>query len=670
MKSLRFMFHAVRDHQSAIPNPMKTFFLPLIFSIPSFASPQLQVTSPDGRIAIEFRLEGNGKPQWKVTGPSGAIVSWSPLGLTFLKGKPLTSHFNLVNSEITERNETYELVVGKTKKARDHFRELRIQLKESAQPFRLLDLTFRAYDDGVAFRYVLPGQPNLSDFEITKENTEFHFPSDMKTWAFQINTFISSYEGNYLPTTIDALPDTGLTYLPLTMQRSDGMTLAIAEAELTDYANMYIRGLPGIALQVALSPFPGKSGICVQGKTPFSTPWRVLMIGEKPGDLIESTIILNLSPPLALDDVSWIKPGRSIFPWWPNFYSDKSGVSSKLDFENQKYYIDFASENNLEYVELEPPWYGDEDGAINRPHLYDITKPVPELQLPALFEYAKAKNVGLFLWTHWENVNRQADVAFPLYKKWGAAGVKIDFMNRDDQEMVRWYHTILKKAAEHKLMVFFHGAYKPTGTQRTYPHLLTQEGVLGNEQNKVTYLCSMEHTMTLPFTRMLVGPMDFTPGGFRNVTLEQFKPDMNQPKVLGTRCHQLAMFVVYESPLQMVCDDPAAYRNQPGLEFIKYVPSSWDETKVIEGKIAELIIMVRRKGVDWYVGGMTDWAARDVSISLDFLGEGKYEAEIFQDVSDVRPTELEIVRKTVTPTDSLAIRMAKGGGVAVRIVKR
>jgi alpha-glucosidase len=646
---------------------MKSLFLLLILSNICLSSPQLNVSSPNARIGIEFRLEREGAPEWKVTGPGGVILQWSPLGLTFLKGKPLTFHFTLVNSAIVERNETYELVVGKTRKARDHFRELQIQLKESVEPFRRLDIAFRAYDDGVAFRYVLPQQESLSEFDITKENTEFHFPADMKCWAFQINTFISSYEGNYLPTTVDALPDTGLTYLPLTMQRADGVTLAIAEAELVDYAGMYLRGLPGASLRVALAPLPDKSGTCVRGKTPFASPWRVLMIGERPGDLIESTIILNLNAPCALDNVSWIKPGKAIFPWWPNFYCDKPGVASKLDFENQKYYIDFASDNNLEYLELEPPWYGDEDGAINRPHLYDITKPVPEIQLPALFEYAKKKNVGMFLWTHWENVNRQAGTAFPLFAKWGAAGVKIDFMNRDDQEMVRWYHTILKKAAEHHLMVFFHGAYKPTGTQRTYPHLLTQEGVLGKEQNKVTYLCSMEHTMTLPFTRMLAGPMDFTPGGFRNVTREQFKPDMNQPMVLGTRCHQLAMFVAYESPLQMVCDDPAAYRNQPGLDFIRYVPSSWDETKVIEGKIGEVIIIARRKGADWYIGGMTDWTARDVSIPLDFLGEGEYEAEIYQDVADSRPTELTIVKTTVTSQSTIAVRMAQGGGVVARV---
>jgi len=648
---------------------MKSFFLLCLLSTTCLGSPPVHVSSTNGKIGVDFRLQGKGIPQWKVTGPGGVILAWSSLGLTFLKGSALTSHLTMLSSEIVERNETYELVIGKAKKAIDNFRELRVHLRESVKPYRRLDLAFRAYNDGVAFRYILPLQKTVAEFDLTRENSEFRFPSDMKAWVFQINTFVSSYEGLYLLTTIDALPDTGLTYLPLTMQRADGLTLAITEAELTDYAGMYLRGLPGCALQVALSPLPGKNGICVQGRTPFSSPWRVLMIGEKPGDLIESTIILNLSSPCALEDVSWIKPGKAIFPWWPNFFCERPGLSGKMNFENQKCYIDFASDNNLEYLELEPPWYGDEGDCIAHPEKYDITKPISELQLPALFDYAKSKNVRLFLWAHWDNVNRQADVAFPLFAKWGAAGVKIDFMNRDDQEMVRWYHMILQKAAKYHLMVYFHGAYKPTGIQRTYPHLVTQEGVLGNEQNKVTYLCTLEHTVTLPFTRMLAGPMDFTPGGFRNVTREQFKPDMDQPMVLGTRCHQLAMFVVYESPLEMVCDDPAAYRNQPGLEFIREVPSTWDETKVIEGKIGEEIVIARRSGEDWYVGGMTDWTARDVNISFAFLGKGEYQAKIFQDVADDRPTELTIVKKTVTAQSSISIHMAKGGGLAMRIQK-
>jgi alpha-glucosidase len=574
----------------------------------------------------------------------------------------------MLDSEIREHDESYTLVVGKVKNARDHYRELQVRLQEPRPPGRHLDLLFRAYDDGAAFRYVLPEQRTLAELEITKENSEFHFPVDMKAWAFQINTFHSSFEGRYLPTMLSAIPDTGLVYLPLTMQRKDGVTLSICEADLTDYAGMYLRGLAGKGLQVVLAPFPEGSGVAVRGRTPFSSPWRVLMVGDSPGRLIESTIVLNLNAPCALNDVSWIKPGKAIFPWWPDFFCDRPGVPSALGFENQKYYVDFAAENKFAYLELEPPWYGPEDGCINHPEKYDITKPDPALRLPELIEYGKNFGVQLFIWAHWQNVDLQADTAFPLYRLWGAAGVKIDFMNRDDQEMVRWYHKILKKAAAHHLMVLFHGAYKPTGTQRTYPNLLTLEGVLGNEQNKVIDWITPQHTVTIPFTRMLAGPMDFTPGGFRNVTAEEFAPDPRRPRVMGTRCHQLAMFVVYESPLAMVCDDPAAYRGQAGLEFIRQVPTTWDETRVINGKIGEYITIARRSGADWYLGAMSDWTPRTMQIPLSFLGRGEYQADIYQDGPDAdkRPVKVTILHRKVSATNTLSFRLAKGGGLAVR----
>ena len=646
--------------------PIWLSLLTLAFVFQGFS--EVRVKSPDATITIAFRLDSRGTPEWQVLRKGAVLLAWSPLGLTFREGGALTSGFTMFDSEIREHDETYTLVIGKTKEARDYYRELRVRLQESLPPRRRLDLLFRAYNDGATFRYVLPEQEAFTAFEIIKENTEFHFPVEMKAWAFQINLFRSSFEGRYLPTTLSAIPDTGLVYLPLTMQKKDGITLSITEADLTDYAGMYLRGLPGRALQVLLAPLPDGGGVAVRGTTPFSSPWRVLMVGDAPGRLIESTIVLNLNAPCALDDVSWIKPGKGVFPWWPAFYCNRPGVPSAFGFENQKYYIDFAAENKFSYLELEPPWYGPEVDCIEHPEKYDITKPVPDLRLPELAEYAKKAGVGLFIWAHWQNIDRQADVAFPLFKSWGAAGVKIDFMNSDDQEMVRWYQMILKKAAAHQLMVLFHGAYKPTGTQRTYPNLISLEGVLGNEQNKVIDWVTPQHTVTLPFTRMLAGPMDFTPGGFRNVTAAEFTPNMLRPRVMGTRCHQLAMFVVYESPLTMVCDDPAAYRGQPGLAFLQQVPTSWDETRVINGGIGQYVTIARRSGSDWYLGAMTNWRARQMRIPLAFLGGGQFEAEIYQDGTDAdaHPVKVTIVRRKVAADSLLSVRLAKGGGLAVR----
>jgi alpha-glucosidase len=632
-------------------------------SLPSHS--ELRVNSPGGKVSLRFRVDVEGRPQWEVAWMGKTLLGWSPLGLNFRDGGP--SRFTLVGSRRGEHDETYQLVIGKTKEARDYYRELQVDLQEVGFPRRRMNLLFRAYDDGAAFRYVLPEQDSLRAFEIIGEKTEFRFPGDLEAWAFQINTFHSSYEGRYLKTTLSAIPDTGLVYLPLTMQRKDGVALAILEADLTDYAGMYLRGAPGHSLRAILSPLPDGSGVAVRGRTPFSSPWRVLLLGDEPGRLIESTLILNLNPPCALSDVSWIKPGKAIFPWWPDFYCDRPGVPSALGFENQKYYIDFASECGFSYLELEPPWYGPQDDCIEHPEKYDITKPVPDLRLPELIEYGRKSGVRFFIWAHWRNVDRQMDQAFPLYRSWGAAGVKVDFMNRDDQEMIRWEQKVLEKAAANHLMVLFHGASKPTGTQRTYPNLLTVEGVLGNEQNKVIRWITPEHTVTIPFTRMLAGPMDFTPGGFRNVTAREFAPNMERPEVMGTRCHQLAMFVVYESPLTMVCDDPAAYRGQTGLEFLKAVPTSWDETRVLNGAIGRSVTIARRSGSDWYLGAMTDWSARQMQIPLEFLGPGTYEAEIFQDGpdADTRPVEVSLLHQSVTAESTLKVRLAKGGGAAM-----
>jgi alpha-glucosidase len=644
----------------------------LLLMIAAFVSQgaaEVRVDSPGGNLAIVFRLDAGGTPEWQVLRKGGVLLEWSPLGLTFRDGS--ASGFRMLASKTRQHDETYTLVIGKTKEARDHYRELEVVLEGAQLPRRRLNLLFRAYDDGAAFRYVLPAQDALGAFEIVKEDTEFHFPVDMTAWAFQTDTFRSSFEGRFLPTPLSAIPETGMVNLPLTMQRADGVTLAIAEADLTDYAGMYLRRLPGTAFGVVLAPLPDASGAAVRGKTPFVSPWRVLMVGDAPGRLIESTIILNLNPPCALDDVSWIKPGKAIFPWWPDFYCDRPGVPSALGFENQKYYIDFAAANKFAYLELEPPWYGPETDCIEHPEKYDITRPVPELRLPELIEYGKRAGVRLFIWAHWKNVDRQADVAFALYRSWGAAGVKIDFMNRDDQEMMRWYPMILKKAAANRLMVLFHGTSKPTGTQRTYPNLITLEGVLGNEQNEVIDAITPEHTVTLPFTRMLAGPMDFTPGGFRNVTAAEFAPTMKRPRVMGTRCHQLAMFVVYESPLTMVCDDPAAYRGQPEFAFMREAPTSWDETRAINGEIGRYVTIARRSGSDWYLGAMTDWLAREIRVPLEFLGAGRYEADIYQDGPDAdrRPVEVAVLHRKVTADSTLSARLAKGGGLAVRFRK-
>jgi len=636
----------------------------------AIAGPELRITSPSGAVSVAVRLDRTGAPEWSVAFRGSILLAWSPLGVELQGSPPLRGAMAIERSIRRQVDESYELVTGKTRLARNRCRELRVQFQERAPSARRLELCFRAYDDGAAFRYVIGGTMDGEAIAIVRELTEFRFPADIQAWAFQVNTFRSSFEGLYLPTTVDAIPDTALVHPPLTLQRADGVALALTEADLTDYAGMYLAGRPGAALGVALPPLPDAQPVCVRGRTPFPSPWRILMIGARAGDLITSTIIENLSSPCALEDVSWIRPGKVMFPWWPKFLADAPGVPSRLDFANQKYYIDFAADHGIRYLEMEPPWYGDEADCIRHPERYDITRPVPELRLPDLFAHARDRGVGIFLWGHWKTLDRQADSALPLFTQWGAVGLKIDFMDRDDQDMIRWYEGMLRATAKHRLMVYLHGASKPTGSRRTWPHLMTVEGVLGNEQNKVAGHVTPEHTVTLPFTRMLAGPMDFTPGGFRNVTVAEFRPNHDRPMVQGTRCHQLAMYVVYESPLVMVADAPSAYRGQPGFSFIEDVPASWDTSVVVDGRIADYIVIARRSGADWYVGAMTDWTPRELRVPLRFLGPGKFLARLYEDGPDADRVATDLRERSIAVArgDTLTLRLAPGGGAAVRLV--
>jgi alpha-glucosidase len=328
-----------------------------------------------------------------------------------------------------------------------------------------------------------------------------------------------------------------------------------------------------------------------------------------------------------------------------------------------KHYIDFAARHGLEYMLVDAGWAPmSEDGRIE-----DILRYRPEVDIPAIVAYGKSKGVETLIWVEWQALGRRMDEAMALYEKWGVSGIKVDYMNRDDQDMVGYYEKVVKKAAEHRLTVDFHGAYKPTGLRRAYPNLLTREGVMGLEYSKWSDRITPEYDVTIPFTRMLAGPMDFTPGAMRNAAKGKFEARDVAPMSQGTRAHQLAMYVVYESPLVMVSDYPEAYEGQPGMEFIEKVPTVWDETRVLAGKPADMIVLARRKGENWYVGAMTDWEAREIALGLDFLGVGEYEARVFADGPDaaMEATSLAIGKKRVMAGDTLDLRLAPGGGAAV-----
>jgi DUF1680 family protein len=377
---------------------------------------------------------------------------------------------------------------------------------------------------------------------------------------------------------------------------------------------------------------------------------------------------LNLSPPCAIADTSWIQPGKAAWDWWSGSYAKDVPFEPGMNTATMKHYIDFAAASKLEYMLVDDGWCmsGKEERSG------DILKFRPEVNIPEIIAYGKQKGVKTLLWLDWYLLDPKMDEAFALYEKWGAAGVKVDFMNRDDQEMVAFYDKCIRKAAEHRLTVDFHGAYKGTGLRRTYPNLLTREGVMGMEFCKWSERVTPEYDVTIPFTRMLAGPMDFTPGAFDNTAKGKFKIKGVAPMSQGTRCHQLAMYVVYESPLVMVSDYPESYKNQKGFEFIEKVPSVWDESKVLAGEPAKFIVMARRNGDKWYLGAMTNWDARDIEIPLGFLGQGEFEAQVFADGADADQvaTSVAIKTQTVKPTETLKLHLAPGGGAAVIIVPK
>lgn len=648
---------------------LKLIFLAL--TVLAVATAQETVTSPNGRnsvtVAVKEKLEpypSGRRVYYSVARDGKPVLLDSPFGLDFDNMPPLARNLVIRRQEQKEIRDTWRTVAGKTSEVLDHCREMRLFLEETEAPKRQLEFVVRAYDDGVAFRYYLPAQPGIRDFALTSERSEFHFPGNHAAWAGRQNSFAGSQEVEYDKVKLNDITPANIVMLPLTVQAGPSTFLAITEANLTDWAGMYLTGTGTQAntLVTTLSPLPKQPGILVRSTAPRYSPWRVVMIGDRPGDLIESNLVLNLSDPCAIKDTSWIKPGRSAWDrWWSGDYAPDVTFKVGMNTETMKYYTKFAADMGWEYVIVDWTWYGNPEDPNS-----DLTKPISEVDIPAIVKYAHELNVNVLLWARWNHVAKQMDQAFPLFEKWGISGVKIDFMDSDDQEMVNFYERTVRKAAEHHLAIDFHGAYKPTGIRRTWPNLLTREGVLGNEYNKWSSRVTPEHSVTLPFTRMLAGPMDFTPGGFRSATKANFKPRDTAPFVMGTRAHQLAMLVVYESPLQVLCDAPYSYRGQPGLEFLKVVPTTWDETKVINGAIGEYVTIARRHGDKWYLGSMTDSTARKLEVPLKFLGKGEYKVHIYSDSpeSEDSPDWVHEDTRQMSASETLTLPLVSAGGYA------
>jgi alpha-glucosidase len=584
-----------------------------------------------------------------------------------LNQPPLGAAVHVAGSVAASGIDDYKLLAGKTSTVHDAYNSLTIQAIEGTGPGRRFDIEARAYNSGVAFRYRVPQQATFSRYQLAQEDTEFRPVMDASAWALRLPNYQSAYESEYLPQVLSALSNQGgvashiLNGAPMLMHMPGLAWAAVGEANLEGNAAMYLENptgnWTGHYIISRISPPVDGNRPAVDASLPHDSAWRVILLGDTPGELIESNLITDLNPPDRLTDTSWIHPGKASWNWWDGDLGPDG--QSAYTTKNMEYYVDFAAESGFPYMMLDAGWSGN-----------DITKMRGNVDVPELVQYAAKKNVKIWIWLYSKAVAAQMDEAFPLYEKWGVAGVKIDFVLRNDQQGIQWYYDVAKIASAHHLMVDFHGATQPWGIQRTYPNVLDYEAVLGLENNKAGRRDGPVNRTTFPFTRMLNGPMDYTPGGFDNVTPEDFIARDKNPMVMGTRAQQLALYVVFEEPLAMVSDVPSAYANQPAFQFIRDVPTTWDAIRVLNGEPGEFVTIARRHGAEWYLGSLTNWTARDLRIPLGFLGPGTYTAEIYEDASDAtrNPKHVIIRRQTVRSSDELTLPLASGGGCAIRFL--
>ncbi len=624
------------------------------------------VTSPGGAIHLTVETLENGQLAYEVAVNGRPLLLPSKLGLD-LQGQPLLGpEVTLGSVSRGSVDASFDVVTGKANPVRDRYNWLKVDASGSRRWERRITIEARVYDDAVAFRYVVPQQESIRQLRLAKELTQFHVSKDATAYPLFLKDYRTSYENILSKSPLSRIPQAATIGLPLLINVPGVAWMAITEADLDEYAGMYLGTAAGemsnSTLEVRLSPSITEPELAVTGTLPHRSPWRVLLVGTEPGRLIESNAIVALNPPPAITDTKWIRGGKAAWSWWSGNSATGAGFEGGMDQRTMQYYTDFAAQSGLEYLLVDAGWAA----------RGDVTRMQPRIDIPELVKYAAARNVNVWLWLHWTSVDRQMEEAFPLYEKWGVTGVKIDFMDSNDQRMVDFYHRVVKKAAEHHLMVDFHGAYPPTGLQRTYPNLMTHEGVLGLEYNKWSAVPDPDHNVMLAFTRMLAGPMDYTPGGFENATRADFVARNKDPMTMGTRAHQIALYAVFESPLQMVSDRPGAYKDQPAFEFIRAVPTTWNQTRVLKAEVGEYVSIARRHGKEWYVGTITNWTPREIDLPLEFLEPGKYDAEIYSDAadSDRSPKNISIRKQPVDRSTVLRVTMAPGGGHAVRIRPR
>jgi alpha-glucosidase len=650
-------------------------FLLLFVGVPSLLWAQgvksYSVTSPGGVNVVQ--VDVGEKVQWTVSHRGGVVLAPSDVAVSLKGGMVLGRGMKGAAARKSSVSAWILPLHYKRDSIADRYSQLDLSFDKGSY-----GLIFRAYDDGVAYRWWTHFRDSVV---VMGETADFNFPSDEKGWIPYINEgrpdlYSTSFESLYQHIPLSEFKKDTIAFLPVVI--GEERKVAILEADLEDYPGMFLgaghgggAGLSGVFAPYPLEERQGGhnqlQSLVLRRADHIATiagqrqlPWRVLVVSDKDRELLDNDMVYRLAAPSRLQDPSWIRPGKVAWDWWNDWNISHVDFRAGINTPTYKYYIDFAAANHIPYILLDEGWADSKD----------IMKVVPEIDLPAIVGYGRQKNVGVWLWGGWLPLDQKIDEALGRYSQMGIKGFKIDFMNRDDQKMVEFYYRMSAKAAQYHLMLDFHGAYKPTGLQRTWPNVMNFEGVRGMENEKWANDDFPRYDATIPFVRMLAGPMDYTPGAMKNYNKRNYRPINAEPESQGTRCHQLAMYVVYEAPFSMLADNPTNYmREKESVDFISSVPEVFDQTVALDGKIGEFAAVARRKGQEWWVGVLGDWNARTVTIDFSFLAPGSYEVEVFQDGINADRDGTDYKKETVNVTagTKMDVRLSEGGGWVAKV---
>lgn len=651
----------------------------LVLSLFSFSinAKEISATSPDKKLRVSVQVDE--RITYSLYHESDLLIDAAPISMKSTTGEVWGEKPKILNTKTDSRNEMINSPFSKNARVQNHYNEVTINFRGDWA------LKFRMYNDGMAYRFV---SNKKTPFTIESEQAEFRFPTDFKTYVPYVrgdysrtDPLQSSFENIYTYTSLPEIEPNKLIFLPILVEALNRKKICITEVDLESYPGMYLQNKTDEpSLQAVFAKYPSKTEqgghnmlqqrvterenyiAKVQGEKEF--PWRVVILSVEDKDLAVSDMTYKLASPSRISDISWIKPGKVAWEWWNdwNIY----GVDFKAGINNQtyKHYIDFAAEHGIEYVILDEGW------AVNKQA--DLMQLVPEINLQELVDYGRDRNVGIILWAGYWAFHRDLENVCKHYSEMGVKGFKVDFMDRDDQQMVDFIYTASETAAKYKLLLDFHGMYKPTGLQRTYPNVLNFEGVNGLEQLKWSpdTLDMVTYDAIIPFIRMVAGPMDYTQGAMKNASKGNYRPIYSEPMSQGTRCRQLALYVVFESPINMLCDSPTEYMKEPeSLDFIANIPTVWDESVALNGEVAKYVTIARRSGNDWYIGGITDWETRNITLDLSFLPKKNYKATILKDGKNAHRKGEDYEREEIElkSSDNLTIRLAPGGGFVIKL---